>query len=280
MGFQAELLAQNADPGERVLIRASKPYASLVSKITKLGGKVTHQYKYIDAVAAEIPRSALGSVRSLVGPAAITKDEEIPAPAAVDDFRGKGGLVPEGDALNIEYDSANAIADVSAFASANPNGYLINGAIANVSGLHAEGINGAGVIVAVIDSGIRPGFPHISLDGSVIGCEDFVGDALGCSNGGNNFHGTFVAGMISANVNFTFSTTSAVRNAVLAYCPSCFVNPPTNTQIPMIGTAPSSSIMHCGCLGPQAARLPRASWPRWSGRFSFGRSLTWDSQEA
>ena len=62
---------------------------------------------------------------------------------------------------------------------------------------------GSGVTVAVIDSGIRPGFPHLTLDGSVVGCEDFVGDALGCSNAGNNGHGTFVAGMISANVNFT-----------------------------------------------------------------------------
>jgi hypothetical protein len=31
-----------------------------------------------------------------------------------------------------------------------------------------------------------------------------VGEALGCSNVNNDFHGTFVAGMVSANVNFTF----------------------------------------------------------------------------
>ena len=62
---------------------------------------------------------------------------------------------------------------------------------------------GQGVKVALIDSGIRPGFPHISLDGSVIGGEDLVGDGLGYSNAANNGHGTFMAGMVSANVVFT-----------------------------------------------------------------------------
>jgi subtilisin family serine protease len=135
-------------------------------------------------------------------------------------------------------------------ATANPNAYLINNAIANVSPLHAQGVAGQGVVVAVIDSGIRPGFPHLSLDGSVIGCEDFVGDALGCSNFANDGHGTFVAGMISANVVFTFDATSALRNAVLAECPACFLNPPVNTQIPMIGTAPLAGIYALRVLPP------------------------------
>jgi hypothetical protein len=114
--------------------------------------------------------------------------------------------------------------------------------ITNVNQLHGQGLLGQGMVVAVIDSGIRPGFPHLTLDGSVVGCDDFVLDALGCSNFGNNGHGTFVAGMISANVNFTFSAASTLRNSVLAHAPGAFANPPTNTQIPMIGSAPLSSI--------------------------------------
>ncbi len=139
---------------------------------------------------------------------------------------------------------------MATLADVQPQAYLLNGAIANVTTLHAAGITGQDVVVAVLDSGIRPGFPHLSLDGSVIGCEDFVMDALGCSNAGNDGHGTLVAGMISANVIFTFSTASALRNAVLAECPACFLNPPTNTQIPMLGTAPRSSIYAFRVLGP------------------------------
>jgi subtilisin family serine protease len=233
-----------AEPAEKVLIRSAKPYSGLVSRVQSLGGRVTHQYRYLDAVAAEVPRGGLAELRRAVGAAAVTKDEEIAAPTGGDTARDKGGYVAEDDAQQIPFDDAAAIGaeELPTLAGEQPAAYLVNNAIANVSPLHAAGITGAGVVVAVIDSGIRPGFPHISLDGSVIGCEDFVGDALGCSNFANSGHGTFVAGMISANVNFTFAAASALRLAVLAECPACFANPPTNTQIPMIGTAPFSSI--------------------------------------
>src|SRR5262249_13224351 len=38
--------------------------------------------------------------------------------------------------------------------------------------------------------------------------------------------------------------------AVLAECPACFLDPPAYTQIPMIGTAPSSSIYALRIFGP------------------------------
>jgi subtilisin family serine protease len=243
--------AQTDDPGAKVIIRAAKPYGALKARIEALGGRVTYEYKYVDAIAAELPRNALPALRDMVGTAAITKDEIINLPGSGDTLRGRN-LATSGAENEIEADSVDVLgaADIQALATANPNAYLLNNSIANVSSLHSTGITGAGVIVAVIDAGIRPGRPHISLDGSVIGCEDFVGDALGCSNNGNSGHGTFVAGMISANVVFTFSTASATRNAVLAECPSCFLNPPTNTEIPMIGTAPLSSIYAFRVFGP------------------------------
>jgi len=233
--------AQNG-PGGRVLIRAPKPYAPVVEAIASRGGRVTHQYRYWDAIAAELPPTAVAAVAKLVGAEAITKDHVIPAPTSVDTVRGRLTVDPGADAVAAETAAALGPAELAALADTSPQAYLLNNAVANVSPLHAMGRTGTGIVVAVIDSGIRPGFPHITLDGSVIGCEDFVGDALGCSNFGNSGHGTFVAGMISANVVFTFSMASAFRNAVLAECPACFLNPPTNTQIPMIGTAPSSSI--------------------------------------
>ena len=240
MGLAA-ISAPAQTTNSRVLIRATKPYASLSSRISALGGRVLYQYQYVDAIAAELPDGALAALRDIVGTAAITKDQEIALPGSVDMLRGRNlGSVSN----EFEADSFEALGglEIKQVAAVNPSAYLLNNSIANVSSLHAGGTDGSGVIVAVIDAGIRPGFPHISLDGSVIACEDFVGDALGCTNSGNNYHGTFVAGMISANVVFTFAPTSAIRNAVLAECPACFINPPTNTQIPMIGTAPLSSI--------------------------------------
>lgn len=226
----------------RVLIRASKPYGLVAARVSSLGGRVLYQYRYVDAIAAELPAGALASLADVVGVGAVMKDEDIALPGSVDTFRGRS--IGAGLPTVFEADSFEALAstEIEQLATVSPDAYLLNNSIANVSSLHAAGVTGDGVIVALIDSGIRPGFPHISLDGSVIGCEDFVGDALGCTNSANNSHGTFVAGMVSANVVFTFSTANAIRNAVLAECPSCFSNPPTNTRIPMIGTAPSSSL--------------------------------------
>ena len=163
---------------------------------------MTYQYQNIDAIAAELPSNALTQLRDLVGTGAISKDAIVDVPGSVDTLRGRR-LPGAADDAEHFFDRVEELSadGLSALAAANPKAYLLNNAIANVAPLHASGITGQGVIVAVIDSGIRPGFPHISLDGSVIGCEDFVGDALGCSNIGNNCHGTFVAGMISANVN-------------------------------------------------------------------------------
>jgi len=229
---------------ERILIRGSKPYSGLVARIARLGGKVTRQFKYVDAVAAEVPSAALAALKAELGEAAITKDLLVPAPAPVDTTRGRPGFLAGAGSNDHAYDGVEAIgeADLAGFAAEHPNAYLINNSIMNVDPFHAGGIAGEGIVVGVIDSGIRPGFPHLDLDGSVIGCEDFVGDGLGCSNFANGGHGTFVAGMISANVVFSFDPASALRNSVLEHCPSCFIDPPTNTMIPMIGTAPLSSI--------------------------------------
>ena len=241
-----------ADHTERVLIRAAKPYSRLKAQIEGLGGRVTHEYKYVDAVAAEVPAGELAALAGMVGDSAISKDVLIANPAPVNTLAGRPGFSDRGPIEEESYDSVEGISasELERIAGANPEAYSINNGIMGTSALHALGRAGQGVIVGVIDSGIRPGFPHLELDGSVVGCEDFVGDALGCSNSANNGHGTFVAGMISANVVFTFATTSAFRNAVLANCPGCFLNPPTNTQIPMIGSAPLASLYAFRVFGP------------------------------
>jgi hypothetical protein len=230
--------------GEKVLIRSAKPYDALAAAIRQNGGTVTHQYKYVDAIAADIPSGALPAIAALVPPGAVTKDSVLDSPKPVNSWSKKNLATPAADLSSLAADSAQALngAEVAGLAGSTPDAYLINNSMTRVSVLHAAGKTGSGMIVAVIDSGIRPGFPSLSLDGSVIGCEDFVGDGLGCSNFANGGHGTFVAGMISANVVFTFATASSLRNAVLAECPACFLNPPVNTQIPMIGSAPLSSI--------------------------------------
>jgi subtilisin family serine protease len=148
--------------------------------------------------------------------------------------------------------------DLAKTASAGPSAYLFNNSLLGLQSLHAAGLQGQGVVVAVLDSGLRPGFPHIS--GSVIGGEDFVNDGLGYSNAANDGHGTFVSGMIAAHAGFCFSDTSVLVRALNAYAPGtagpCIVGPPPGTVIPgfsavpMIGSAPGASLYHLRVLGP------------------------------
>ncbi len=257
---------------ESVLIRTSKPYTNLLNAIRARGGTVTYQYKYVNAIAAEIPQAELGAITAMVAPGALSKDLIVPAPSPVDVAGGHLGLVSTGDENQIVGTSVQALspAQLAATSVQNPNAYLINDGLNGSAVLHAQGLAGQGIVVAVIDSGIRPGFPHLSLDGSVVGCEDFVSDGLGCSNSANNGHGTFAAGMISANVLFAFPASSSFRNAVLAECPGCFLDPPTNTVVPMLGSAPLASIYALRVFGPTGgaptsrtiAAMERAIWLR------------------
>ena len=72
--------AQSSQTQNSVIINTPKPYAKLASDIQKLGGRVKLQYEYIDAVAADVPVSAMPALISLVGENAISKDSIVAAP--------------------------------------------------------------------------------------------------------------------------------------------------------------------------------------------------------
>ena len=227
---------------ERVLVKCERPCAAAIAAVERAGGQVTYRYKYVGAIAAEVPSEGLAAVRAVAGAGAVRKDLTVDQPTVARDRDGSQ-LLAEGAAESaVPFDWAAA-----ATRDASPAGYLINNTNLNLSSVHAAGYLGQGMKVAIIDSGIRPGFPHITLDGSVVGGEDFVNDGRGYSNSSNGGHGTFVAGMISANVTFSFSSSSGLLAAAKAYCPACVTGV---NQIPMIGSAPLSSLYALRVFGP------------------------------
>jgi subtilisin family serine protease len=243
------------DPGAvEILIRSPRPFDGLVARVEALGGRVTRQFHQLDAVAARVPRAALATLGTYVGPAAITKDVPVRLPDRVDDLRGREAPFERtGDESRITIDASEAIGgavELADLAATHPDSYLINGALMGLSGLHASGLTGEGVIVAVIDSGLRPGFPHLDIDGSILGGEDFVGDGLGWINKANSGHGTFVAGMISANLMANFNILSSFFTTVRRYAPGAIAN---STQIPMIGSAPLAKIYALRVFGPSSS---------------------------
>ena len=261
---------------ESVLLTTPKPYAAVVAEIERQGGVVTQQYKYFDGVAARVPRSALAAILAITGPESIKKDVMIEAPDPRDLGLTRAGAPPViDDGRSVTADAVDALAagDLQAFAASQPEGYIINDGVSHASALHAAGITGIGVIVALIDSGIRPGYPHLTSDGSVIGGEDFVLDGLGFSHQANSGHGTFVAGMVSANTVFRFFVTSLFFRSVRAYAPGAIMPPNVciggsnagavctgngncpggggcGGAIPMVGSAPHASIYALRVFGP------------------------------
>jgi subtilisin family serine protease len=239
------LVGSSTASGQSVIITCIRPCTSVVEAVESNGGVVTFRYKYVDAIAADLRGTrALNAVRQLVEPAQIRKDFNVELPPT----DGRTGSIPP--SVSVEAGTATPLdAPTLATAGADPAAYLINNVAMNLAPLHGNGILGQGMKVAVIDSGLRPNFPHLTLDGSVIGGEDFVGDGLGFSNAANNGHGTFVAGMISANAAFLIS--GALRAAISTHCPSC-VTPitPTTSLLPVVGSAPSSSIYAVRVFGP------------------------------
>src|SRR5262249_19780762 len=109
-------------------------------------------------------------------------------------------------------------------------------------------------VVAVVDSGVKP--KYHSLDGSVIGGEDFVGPCKAPSKEPNCFdpHGTFVAALISGNAKFPLDPTAAATfiasmnlnfSGALEYSGGTY-------YIDVIGAAPESQIYPVRVFGTEA----------------------------
>ena len=243
--FLVGIAGAQTDMSERVIIRTAKPYYKLVAAIQARGGVVTNEYRYVDAIAATIPVESLSAIGSMPGVASIANDIEIRVPTSVD----VTSLRPLGPAASAEV-AADSVQTLTAteIAGTTPAAYSVNNTLMAVEPLHNAGFQGQGIIVAVIDSGIRPGFPHIS--NTVIGGEDFVGDGMGYSNFGNNGHGTFVSGMIASHVGLLFANGSTFVKAVKAYAPEA-AQPYSlsSTLVPLTGTAPAAKIYALRVLG-------------------------------
>jgi len=156
-----------------------KPYDRIIAAINSQGGRVTHQFTYVDGIAADVPVDGLDAIRSLVGPASMSKDIDVPAPGSIGSNGSRSANGSQiGPVVTTKSKSQRTIPPpgLQEFASSHPDSYLLNNAGTRIEKLHAKGFTGEGTIIAVIDSGYRPGFTYLDADQSLIGGKDFVGD--------------------------------------------------------------------------------------------------------
>jgi subtilisin family serine protease len=236
---------------ENVIIKVNQPYDKVITAIEARGGKITHRFKHTGALAAQLPAGAMADVGALNDVIALRKDTMVHVGSVRNGLAGERlsqDILPQAAIDGFQTLSESDIRSLSGpitrrlkSPSSQPAGYKIDNTLMGLDTLFASGQQGKGIVVAVIDRGIRPNYPHIA--GSVIGGENLVNDGLGYVNDQEEGHATFVAGMIASHVSFIASNTSPLVQALNAYAPGA-VKPydDTRSSIAMVGTAPGASL--------------------------------------
>ena len=228
----------SAQGRRNVLIRAAQPYDVLARTIEEAGGIVTHRFRFVNGLAAEVPDSALAQLEQLVGPDNIGRDEIIALPSTTDPRGGAvSGEAEADDVASLEGPGGPIV---------SPANYNFNAALTNVGALHAAGLTGAGIVIAVIDSGFRPIMQHVAPARLITPGLNLVPGATEppAIDNANGPHGTFVAGMAAANIAFCFPATNKFvvvaqhHGAAIATAPCAA----TARLVPMVGSAPAASI--------------------------------------
>ena len=231
------------------MISTDGSMATLVAAVEDSGGTVTDEYHNLDTVVVEMSDDSLDLLEGdLGGEIRIIADSLLAAPSSVYPFTDRGKVTPSappGSLADISHLGKTSIVNIPAFALAHPGAYALNHFADNVSDLHAQGIAGDGVVVAVLDSGFRPGFGVLD-NSQVIGCESFVpGDNSGCVNPSNDGHGTMVAGLIAGRSTVEFSSSSVFLNSVNVYAPGATLDldgDQFDESVALIGSAPDAEI--------------------------------------
>lgn len=236
-----------ADEVERVIVKSSGSRDVLKQTIQSLGGKISHEYQNVNAVAASVPTSAL-VILDAVREFKVMKDMMVPEPLPRDPKGGDSPVVELEDAGGMVRDEASIIHDAAAL----PADYTFNNALIRANTLHAGGNLGQGVMVAVIDSGTANNSAKVpSLSGTVVGGQSFVPAAvdpvLSATSTKNGSHGTWVGTMIAGHAAFLFSNTSCLARSVALNAPDSIQDAtpfgfPGFSIIRMTGVAPGAKI--------------------------------------
>jgi len=179
----AMLFVSAETPGaeRKVIIGFHKvPTATEKDFVESRQGRIKKEFKRVKAVVVEIDEAELPGLLSSPDVAYIEEDARI---QAIDPVAGTSLMTAAAAATSIEYENAWSVAHIGA------------------EGVHNQSITGAGVSVAVLDTGID--YNHPDLDMNYSGGDNFISldpnyhDPMDDSY---NSHGTHVAGVIAAEL--------------------------------------------------------------------------------
>lgn len=209
-------------------------YGNIVSTVDRINGNVNKRFNNADLVTATIPAGELMKVALNEHVKRIYKDDII---KLADDTNLKG------DDTLYSLDMAGVVAiDQFEMKDINPNMHL-NAFLTDAPSIWAETQAGAGTVIAVIDTGIKP---HVVLGDRVIGGVDLTSDVGTIYEGFDNLyninHGTFVSSQAAGNAIITFAANSSTGDAFLKYDPYAILNSDGSVSVYLLGTAPLASL--------------------------------------
>jgi len=236
VGTMALAGVAHAADTQQLILQCSASCDDVAAAVEAMGGKVNYRYENIDAVAVDVPSARSPELAAMTGVTAGYKDRSIgsPQPAEIIDIDASEML-----GIMDAYQMQEAVGSL-------PQDYLSDNILTGATTLHVEGILGAGVVVAIIDSGTanNPGVVP-SIAGAVIGGENFVpGSEPSATSTLNGSHGTWVGSTIAANVGFLFANGGGLVSALMAYDPASVIFDiiPGASLVPMVGSAPLADL--------------------------------------
>jgi hypothetical protein len=233
-----------------LIIRCEKPCVSMASAVRAAGGRITHEYANIGAIAAALPEDRVAEIMAMAGPNRAFKDVLVAPPAPV----GSAAGAPSRGAgtASVLAEEARALDGpaLKEIVGQRPADFSFNNPLIGASTFHANGQLGQGVITAVIDTGTANAPVVPSLSGTVVGGESFVpADPVTSATSRNNgAHGTWVGTVIAAHAAFGFSNASRLIASLKLHAPSAISGPCPDPPavavcaVPLLGVAPLSSI--------------------------------------
>ncbi len=227
-------LSAQAGESKNFIVQFSSITPEVLSQVKALGGKITHTYDNLNAIAVELPDANPAALKSIAGLTAIAKDRSLSLPSPI-------------RSASIDLPAVKGVMPASELAGKLPDDYLFTHGLTGAVNLQLDGIDGSDVVVAVIDSGTANN-PDVvpSIAGSVIGGENFVeGDPESATSTANGPHGTWVGSTIAGHAAFVFDMNGGLVQSMLAHAPNSLI-PDFPAEglavVPLYGSAPAAKL--------------------------------------
>src|SRR6185436_12440651 len=129
---------------------AAKPYDKTISAIQASGGRVTHQFKYVDALSAQVPLAALPQVRAATGVVWMGKDVVVQSRPTRSALESR--LLGAGSSVQLRASSMQPLSAGDVYTLSSPGaglaGFNYDNTLLGLAPLFQDGKHGEGVIVA------------------------------------------------------------------------------------------------------------------------------------